>query len=425
MIAPRSIPMQLLLIALACFVLRAGTIVVLRAWEHPSPLEHRQIALNLAAGEGFSFREFGSIGPTSVQTPPYPVILATLYRAIGSDTDGAHIAAMMLNALVAAITVPLIYVMLRRVRASRGVAMLSGTLFAIWPTQIYAAAVVQPVVLICALVVASVWLWRRAIHDDSLLSWIGYSLLATLAGWIEPVLLIPYVLSAGFILIAHPLERATRARNALILLGLMAIVIGPWAYRNRIVHDRLIVTTTTLWTNVWKGNNPHASGSDRLPADRAGPHETADARQIDRLPPETRAELRRQSEAERDQLFGRLARGWIGANPGKYLELSITRLAKTLWTDWHNQQSRNIANLISRSILLIATPIGLVLVIRSRWKIGLPMLLSVCALLVYTFTLTAARFAIPFEPFQIALLSATLFAIVRPGAPIMEETQRK
>ncbi|HMO26367.1 MAG TPA: hypothetical protein PKB10_08855, partial [Tepidisphaeraceae bacterium] len=110
--------MQLLLIALACFVLRAGSIVVLRAWEHPSPLEHRQIALNLAAGEGYSFREFGSIGPTSVQTPPYPFILAALYRAIGPDTDAAHIAAMMLNALVAAITVPLIYAMLRLVRAS-------------------------------------------------------------------------------------------------------------------------------------------------------------------------------------------------------------------------------------------------------------------------------------------------------------------
>ncbi|HMO26368.1 MAG TPA: hypothetical protein PKB10_08860, partial [Tepidisphaeraceae bacterium] len=127
------------------------------------------------------------------------------------------------------------------------------------PTQISAAAVVQPVVLVCALVVASVWLWRRAIHNDSLASWIGYSLVATLAGWTEPVLLIPYVLSAAFVLIAHPLERATRARNALILIGLLMIVIGPWAYRNRIVHGRLIVTTTTLWTNVWKGNNPHAS----------------------------------------------------------------------------------------------------------------------------------------------------------------------
>ncbi len=42
------------------------------------------------------------------------------------------------------------------------------------------------------------------------------------------------------------------------------LIIVPWMIRNHTVHGQWIPIKSTFWVNVWKGNNPNATGTDRL-----------------------------------------------------------------------------------------------------------------------------------------------------------------
>ena len=54
--------------------LRAGAIFILHRWNQPNAIEHRALALSLIDNGTFSFRDFNFLGPSSVQSPPYPFL---------------------------------------------------------------------------------------------------------------------------------------------------------------------------------------------------------------------------------------------------------------------------------------------------------------------------------------------------------------
>src|SRR5205085_1229642 len=102
---PRQIRACVLALVLLAFVLRVGAIVALKSWRQPNAMEHRAIAMNIVSGEGFTFSDFNYYGPTSAQSPPYPYFLALLFKVFGADTPQAYIAAMVVNAMIGAMTV--------------------------------------------------------------------------------------------------------------------------------------------------------------------------------------------------------------------------------------------------------------------------------------------------------------------------------
>lgn len=422
----RHTAIALLLVGVLGFGLRVGLIIALRAWEQPSFMEHRQIALNLLAGEGFSFRDWGYFGPSSVQSPPYPVLLALLYRALGPDAPAAHVAAMLINALVGTAAAILSYFMVRRFRGTRAVGLLTALLVAAWPTQVYAVTVVQAIALIVAGTVAITWLWYRAIDTRRLAPWIGFGVIGCLAALTEPVLL-PAMALSGLLVLLHPsLDLTTRVRNAAMLLLIAVTVIGPWTYRNWLVHGSFTPIKATFWVNVWKGNNPNASGTDRpvlgeqkrqqllegmTEAERRNPN-FDNVRQYDLLSLQQREELSGRTEIERERVFARYAKSWIREHPADYARMCLVRLGKTVWIEWDNPKSYTFSNFASRTLLLVLTPLGLVLAVRRGWRIGFPLLIAGTSLLTYTLTITAARFAIPLEPWQLALSALLAVAVV-------------
>lgn len=407
------------LVLLLGLALRLGLTVALRAWEVPSFMEHRQIAINLLIGEGFSFRDWGYFGPSSVQSPPYPVLLALLYRAFGPDAPAAHMAAMLINALVGTLAALLSYFMVLSLRGSRAAALLTALLVSVWPTQVYAVTVVQAIALIVAGTVASIWLWYRSIDSQRLGPWIGFGVIGCLAALTEPVLL-PAMALSGLLVLFHPsLRWSVRIRNACMLLLIAVTVIGPWTYRNWLVHGSFTPIKATFWVNVWKGNNPNASGTDRpvlseekkrqlmagmTEAERRNP-DFDSVRQYDLLSPQQREELSDKTEIERERLFAAYAKTWIRENPVGYLRMCAVRLGKTLWIEWDNPKSYRFSNFVSRTLLLVLTPFGLVLAVRRGWRVGFPLLIVGTSLLTYTLTITAARFAIPLEPWQLSLVA--------------------
>jgi hypothetical protein len=171
---------------------------------------------------------------------------------------------------------------------------------------------------------------------------------------------------------------------------------------------------------MWKGNNDYATGTDRLkltPAEEALAKKKLAAGDLDdwdthhlyeMLDPSQRARLENHPEAEREEVFKEIATTWIKEHPQRYVELCGIRLLKTLTIDWDNPRSVIRVYLFSRIAILLLTIGGLYAAFKFRWSLAYPALMAGTALLSYTLTVTAARFAFPFEPIQLALAGGFL-----------------
>ncbi len=425
------VPSIILMIALSALLVRLAAILLVADPASPGAMEHSSLASGLITGQGFSFNESagyterGLYEPSSVQSPPYPLFLAGLYKLFGIAAPGAFITAWIVNALFAAATVPVLYLLARRIapdgRYGHVVGVVAAGLFAMWPTQVFAVTQAQAIVAITFGFVAVSWLWLESLATGRLLPWIAYGLIGCVAALTEPVLLPPMALSGLWIIFTKRLPVPVRLRNAAVLLVIAFAVIGPWTWRNYRVHDVFMPIKSTFWVNVWKGNNatdPGNSGTDRptLTADRLAEFRATgrdDLRQYDLLTPEQRVALDGKPAAEREELFGTWAKTWISDNPGSYAAVSGKRLAKTVWWDWDHPQGYKAFYLypITRALLLVGTLVGGVIAWRRGWRMGHVVLLSGTAVLTYTLTVTAARFGLPLEPFQFLLCAAVFVSL--------------
>jgi len=235
------------------------------------------------------------------------------------------------------------------------------------------------------------------------------------------------ILSGGLMLVSRELAWPARIRNLAILGFAIVAVLGPWATRNYIVHGKLIPVKGSFWVNVWKGNNDYATGSDRLKVTEAEKKRVAKqadlgefddiqdtAHETDMLDPSQRQRLANHPEAEREELFKEYAQTWIAKHPRRYLELCGIRLVKTLTYDWDNPRAyiSPVYKIVRISLLILTIP-ALIMAIKNRWSLMLPALLALTAIASYTLTVTAARFAFPFEPIQLAL-GGGLIAMLLP-----------
>jgi hypothetical protein len=442
----RWIVTTLIVLSSVALLARIATDVHFKAWRSPSAMEHKSIAVALVTGHGFTFGDWGYYGPTSVQSPPFPFLLAAMFKmfhAVGPDgqlqktgSENAYFAIMILNAFAGAALVWLTYLMTKTLGGTPLAGLIAAGLVALWPSQIYAARFVQAVSLITAGLAGVIVLYYMAIRTGKMAPWVGFCLLLCVVTLTEPVFLPALLLSGGLMFISQGLTWTARFRNLAVLGFCIFAVLGPWATRNYIVHGKIIPVKGSFWVNVWKGNNDYATGSDRLKltdaekrriARQANSGETDDIQDTahvrDMLDPSQIAMLANHPEAMREDVFKQIAQSWIKDHPKRYLELCGIRLAKTLTIDWDNPRAYlSTTYLWSRIILLLLTIPAVILAIKNRWSLLLPALLAATALASYTLTVTAARFAFPFEPIQLAL-GAGLIAMLLPDPDRVKKNQ--
>jgi hypothetical protein len=422
---PRRFRALSIAICVAAVVLRVGAISASRAWETPNAIEHAPIAANLVEGRGFSFLDFGYFGPSSVQSPTIPLLLAALFKVFGTGSTMAYATALAFNCLLGVLAALGMLHMTRELGGSRREALVAALLLAVWPTQVYAATHVQAVAFTAATIPWMIALFSRGTRTGAPVPWLAYSLVAVLASLTEPTLLPLTVLSGLMILLWSVFPWRVRIRNAAVLAGCALLVLGPWTARNWAVHGELMPVKSTFWVNVWKGANDHATGTDRLPIPeqqrrelmrsffslRPRTDQADHEHQYDILSELQRAELTGRSEVEREGLFEAWATAWIAENPKRYLELCMVRLYKTLWIDWDNPKSYSMVYAASRSVLLGLSLLGLVSAIRRRWRLLYPLALLASCIALHMLTLTAARFGIQLEPVQFAFAAAALVSL--------------
>jgi len=434
----RWIVISLIVLSSVALLARLAADVHFKAWKSPSAMEHPSIARALINGKGVTFGDWNYYGPTSVQSPPFPFLLAGMFKAfhavdangnlIQSHAQHAYMAMLLLNAIAGAGLVWLVYLLTRTIGGTPLAGLIAGLLVAIWPTQIYSARFVQAVAMITCGLAGMIILYYQSVRTGRMASWVGYSFLACVVALTEPVFLPALLLSGGLMFVSRNLEFTTKLRNLAILAFAIVAVLGPWATRNYIVHGgKLIPVKGSFGVNLWKGNNDYATGSDRLAlteAEKKRVSKTASSGETDdiqdtahmreMLDPSQISELANHPEAMRDAIFTRYATDWIRTHPARYLKLCGIRLVKTLTYDWDNPRAYlSPTYKIVRLFLLLITIPALVFALMHRWSLLLPALLAITALASYTLTVTAARFAFPFEPIQLALAGG-LIAMMLP-----------
>jgi 4-amino-4-deoxy-L-arabinose transferase-like glycosyltransferase len=422
----------LLWICIAAVALRWLAVVVLRSWASPDAMESGQIARGLVAGIGFVWNDFDYAGPSSIQSPTYPFFLAGLFLVFGSESALAYGVALAINCILGGLAAWGVVAMTREMGGREEEALVAAALFAVWPTQIYAATHAQAIVLITACVVWMIALFLRSERETGSRSWWIFCLVALVACLTEPTLLPITALSVPWMAIQRGLPAPVRLRRVAIMGVCAVVVMGPWTVRNWTVHGAFVPVKSGFWVNVWKGANDYATGTDRLrmpdevrESRRGSVFSIHDSRgeegeplhQYDVLTPEQRRELDGRTEVEREKIFRRYVVTWVAAHPQRFVELCGIRLAKTLWIDTDNPKGTNFVYPASRALLWLLCVPGLWIAATRRWRLLYPLALFASCVGIYTLTLTAARFAIPLEPIQLAVGSASLCLLAeRAGA---------
>ena len=212
-------------------------------------LFYHAVASELADGEGFSL--FGQ--PTAHWPPVVPFLFSLPYRLVGPEP----LSAAVLNAVLGAATVPLLYAAALRplgVVAAR----FAGLALALMPGQILFADTLTSETTFTFLLVAFVALAgllpeRRWWAPVALGAVAGVAALTRGEGLVLPVI----ALAAWYPVLAR---RELLGRLA-VLVVTMAVVVAPWMARNASHADSFVGVATNSSTTLWSGHNPDADGA--------------------------------------------------------------------------------------------------------------------------------------------------------------------
>ena len=269
--------------------------------------DYDEIARNLLAGQGFVSHENWFGHPVrSWRAPGYPLMLAAVYGVAGFD----HQAVRLVQAVLGALTVILVYLLALRLRPSA--APLAGVAAALYPPLLASANEVMSECLFTGLLVAALWAAVESRHRPGRRWAFVTGVLIALAGLTRPVGLLaaPAVLAVAAWEDRAALQAWLR-RWALPLGAGLVVTLAPWTARNGLVHGAFVPVSTHGGFIVARSNadQPDWRRPDGWRID--GGHFEAVPREV-----------------ERDRRWWRQGLGWIAANPLAWLRLAGERLLR-------------------------------------------------------------------------------------------------
>lgn len=193
------------------------------------PFDYDRLGRLLAAGQGFGESVLSpSGGATAFRPPLYPLFLGGVYEV----TDGSMLAARLLQAGLGAVTVALLWLVVRRL-FDRRVAYAAAAVAAVYPPLVVSSAALMSEAIFLPLLLGAVWAVLKARDDPD-----AASLWAIAAGTLVGLGLLArpnsLALVPAFVLLLAGWRKAA-------LLGLTALlVLLPWQLRNASAVDGFV-----------------------------------------------------------------------------------------------------------------------------------------------------------------------------------------
>lgn len=367
---------------------------------HQNLYEFGVIGQNVVDGRGYTFYAAQPDGkvvvdnahaghplPSAFMPPGYTIVVAGA-EALGSSHAAVIRWLELVNLVAAAVAIVLAQRLGSLVFGAR-----AGTWaafgFAFYPVLIYQATqpsasnLYLPIDLVA--LIAAIRLARRPSPAAATLAGGAIGLVCLFRA--EAVIWIPLILVWLLVVLGRRMGRRALRPAAIFLLAAVVLP-GAWMVRNSVVlHAVTPSVTTTSGFNLWVGNHPGASGSQK----KFTPEPPALQAKIDRLVPGPSYEVRR------DALYRTAAENDLTTRPSSAAALDAKKLLMTLTFDFYDSRARNPAYLGSWIVLLA---LGLVGLVRRRGRVEDRALLYgylVLALAVPTVFFALARYKLGVE----------------------------
>ncbi len=282
----------------------------------PDQREYLETARNLLRGEGLKFVDprFGT-EVHAFRTPGYPAFLAIC----GGNVRVARAA----QALLDTSTVLAAFLLARRWLAPAA-CLFAALLVAINPFLIYSTGLLLTETLFTAMLAWAMVLlaWPGAVErvGRARVMWISGIVLLALSVLVRPGaiglpvgLALCGALANRHATVAYRLSPLWPLPVGATALLATALVLSPWAYRNRLVVGQWVWTSTNGGFTAYDGFNPDADGSSNQQFVREMP------------------QLKAMDEVGRSDYLTARARDYMDAHPERLTELAISKIAR-MWS---------------------------------------------------------------------------------------------
>lgn len=389
----------------------------------PFTFEPGNIAASIARGQGFSSPLRVPTGPTAWMTPVYPLLLATVFRYLGTYTFRSFVAAVLLNILFAVLTCVPIYYAGERVGGA-GLGAGAAWLWAIFPNAILLPFESMWDACLSALLAATIlWATLALAESRRARDWCAYGLLWGLTLMTNPTLasLLPFLLAW----LAYRAYHAYREvlpwlLNPSLALGVAILCCVPWTMRNYDVFHTIVPLRSTLGLELSVGNNAQSTDAQ---THLVHPLNNADERAKYVAMGEIAYTRQKQHEAI----------AYIESHPRRVANLWAHRFI-AFWTGGSPHPFRDFEQIHSRwfrYVLIfdicagIGAVVGIILLVWRRSMFAFP--LAVFPLVfpcVYYVSVALPRYRLPIDPVVLVLTAIALSGAMSRGLRAPEPSSR-
>ena len=393
-------------ISVVAFALRIIIILVFRTYDI-SPIQNHysfgfetgSIAASLATGHGFGSPFGVPTGPTTWIAPVYPAIVAAAFKVFGLFSGASAIAILVFNSICAALTVPFICRIGRRVFDDQS-AEVAGWIWALVPLFIYWPVTWVWETALSALLCAIVFSFTLELETTNWRSWTGLGVLWGAIALTSPSLL--GFLPASLIYPAWKLRHAWRMAIGRMLIAVVFFVaaIAPWFARNEAVFHRLIFVRGNFWFEM-SLSNFHTSNGEAW----SGLHPAKNPRVLNQYMTTGEPQF---FDAAKTRVMG-----FVRAYPNEFAKLTATRIAD-FW-DGGELMYEPRSLVLQPWVIALTSALafaGLILAAKKGKAWCLFAWLFALFPIPYYLTSTNARYRHPIEPMMVVL---TGFFVVECG----------
>jgi hypothetical protein len=236
--------------------------------QDPGFFEYGDIATNLTQGNGYAMKHWildsPYVVPTAWMPPGQVLVLAAFFTAFGKGALAYHLV-FLLNALLGAGAVYLLGRISRFVSGSDRLEIITLFAAAVFPPFVIASAtwgVACSALFLNSLVMLTALRFSHSLSESK--SWFKPALIFGIAAGVLALFRAEAPLTVALILLAiafvHWKGLGTIMMPVIFSGLVMSMIVSPWLIYNYSRFDRLIPGSSSGAYNLWRGNNPIASG---------------------------------------------------------------------------------------------------------------------------------------------------------------------
>ncbi|MEG3191458.1 glycosyltransferase family 39 protein [Lysobacter sp. D1-1-M9] len=197
----------------------------------------------------------------SAYMPPLTSYLWLGLFSLLGDGAGARTAYIALNVLVGALGPGLLYLFARRAGLGRITAGAGALVLCFYPTFVFVSTTYHATNFTVALLLAFALILVRALRSGEILPALAAGLVCGIAVLTRSEMLLVGAGAGLLLLWRYRVHWRTALLSAAALAIGAALVVTPWAIRNYVVFERVILVANANDYNLWKAFGPYAQGS--------------------------------------------------------------------------------------------------------------------------------------------------------------------